>query len=98
MAPESQPFKHQLLDTLESQPINVFMNPKGRAAPNFGSLLAQDHGGFAQNQSLYPFDQSIVSGATPLTKGKPCGHSLKVMLHCFGQVEMIKDKDMPVKF
>lgn len=108
LASESLPFKNNLLlGTLEtqSQPFqtsNVFLNnPNGRVAPNFGSLLAQDQGGFAPNPSLFPYDQSmgIASGTTPLPpKAKIGGHSLKVMLHCFGQVEMIKDKDMPVKF
>lgn len=92
---EAQPFKNGLLDTLESHSFpasNTFMKP--RAAPQFGSLLPQEQGFQQQN---YPFEQSLVSPLTKQTK-TATAHSLKVMLHCFGQVEMIKDKDMPVKF
>jgi len=85
---ESQPFKHGLLDTLESHSLNTFIKP--RAAPQFGSLLPQEQG-FNHN-----FEQSLVSPIN--TKQEKTKHSLKVMLHCDGQVEMIKDKDMPVKF
>ena len=38
------PFKHGLLDTLESHVSNNFLAPGKRAAPQFGSLLAQDQG------------------------------------------------------
>jgi hypothetical protein len=62
-------------------------------------LLAPEHAIIVPNASLFQYDQSMASGASPLpSKGKSGGHSLKVMLHCFDQVEMIKDKDMPVKF
>jgi hypothetical protein len=65
-------------------------NPKGRAAPQFGSLLPQD-------LPMQQYEQSMASAA-PLQRQVKQTHQLKVMLDFEGQKEMIKDKDMPVKF
>jgi hypothetical protein len=67
---ELHPFKHVLLDTLESQPFagqgpSIMGANKGRPAPSFGSLLVQDP---CVKQSAMGYEQSMISGLSPLIK------------------------------
>lgn len=102
MLNDTQPFKHGILDTLESQSLplanNLFLSNKSKQdsknMPNFGSLLQPPNNAQRlhkeyvdpQSSSIQPYDRSAMNVSKDIRPDK-----LKVILNCFDEKELIKD-------